>query len=603
MADAGLVQARGAERPSKRRRDSLVARVALLLTLALVPIGIVVIAQTWRAMERTGEIFASNLLAQTGAIVAPEREAIHTTMGVAGTLAGAIEALDPTFDECEALLARAAQANPRLAFIGLVDLDRTTRCNTSGTEHDFRNSPSVGKMFAQSEPMIAANARGAVTDQPVIIVSEPVMNPQDGLRGYVVISFPVAGLGFDAALGTDEQATVVTFNQDGEILTSSGPDAPVARDMPQGVALRDLVGSRPITFEAATAGGEDRIFAVVPIVRGRAYALGSWSPSSGGASAGAWFAGATLGFPLIMWAVTMLVALLALNQLVLRHVNALGRRMRSFADIRRIYRPAESRHAPTEIRDIDDAFERMATQIIRDEADLENALREREILLKEVHHRVKNNLQLMSSIINMQVRKVDSDEARHALRQFQDRVASLASVHQALYQEPSLTRLRVDVLLDDIVAQLATLGSVDRSDADVVRELEPVTLMPDQAGPLAMLATEAVVNAFKYGGPDATGEFRILLKLALSGKDDDLRVALTVENTVPVEGRPNDGTGLGRQLIAAFASQLDARLEEESRADRFIVRMTFKPANLDPAENDPIALGAAPSAVQAGSPA
>ncbi|SDY34542.1 sensor histidine kinase [Citreimonas salinaria] len=592
MAGAGHAPGRGWA--SKRMRDSLMVRVALLLTLAMLPIGIIMIGQTWRAMERNSEIFASTLLAQTSAIVAPEREAIHTTMGVAGTLAGALEALDPPLGACEALFARAAQENPRLSFIGLIDMDRITRCNTTDTERDFRERPAVRKMFAQAEPTISFTARGAVTDQPVIIFAEPVMNPQDGLRGFVVVSFPVAGLGFESVPETGEQATVVTFNQDGEILTTSGPGTAVAPQMPLGVALRGLVGSPPVTFRARTAGGEERTFAVVPIVRDRAYALGSWSPVTGGASGGTWFTGATLSFPLIMWAVTMLVALMALNQLVLRHVNALGRRMRSFADIRRIYRPAESRRAPTEIRDIDDAFERMATQIIRDEADLENALREREILLKEVHHRVKNNLQLMSSIINMQVRKVHSDEARAALRQFQDRVASLASVHQALYQEPSLTRLRVDVLLEDIVAQLATLGSADRSGAEVVRELDPVTLMPDQAGPLAMLATEAVVNAFKYGGPDASGDFRILLKLALDGQGNDLRATLTVENTVASEGRENDGTGLGRQLIAAFASQLDARLEEESRADRFIVRVTFVPALFDPAENEPPTTGAQP---------
>ncbi|WP_375257327.1 sensor histidine kinase [Citreimonas sp.] len=590
MTDPGLLRARETGYASRRRRDSLLMRVALLLTLALLPIGIVVIAQTWRAMENSSEIFANTLLAQTSAIVAPEREAIHTTIGVAQTLAGAFEALEPDMTGCEALLARTARDNPRLAFIGLVRTDMIARCNTTDEIQDFSNRTEAIRMFETVTPSIMFNARGAVSDQPVIVVSEPVMDPQDGFVGYIVLSFPVAGLGFDAAAEPDQQATVVTFNQAGEILTSSGPETSVGQNMPLGVALRDLVGSPPVTFEAPTPGGEERVFAVAPIVPGRAYALGSWSPVARGASGSAWFLGATLGFPLIMWAVTMLVALLALNQLVLRHVNALGRRMRSFADIRRIYRPADSRHAPTEIRDIDDAFERMATQIIRDEADLENSLREREILLKEVHHRVKNNLQLMSSIINMQVRKIGSDEARYALRQFQDRVASLASVHQALYQEPSLTRLRVDVLLGDIVAQLATMGSDDRGGADLVRELDPVTLMPDQAGPLAMLATEAVVNAFKYGGPDETGTFRILVKLALSGQGDDRRATLTIENTVSAEKRPNDGTGLGRQLIAAFASQLEARLEEESREDRFIVRVTFAPAPFEPSEDEPAPL-------------
>jgi hypothetical protein len=567
-----------------RLRDRLLIRVAFLLSLALLPIGILIVAQTRGAIDRSNEIFASTLMSRTSAIVAPEREAIHTSLGVARTLADALSSLDPDPAACNRLMELTHETNPRLAFVGFIETDRISRCNTLGRAHEFSGSLTVGRWFEEAAPSISFNAYGEISEQPVIIIAEPVRDAEGALRGYASLSFPVAGLGFErgqAPGDLDRNATVVTFNQDGEVLTASGPAGPLEEDLPIGVSLSDLVSPRAKTFTATTPGDTDRVFAVVPIVTGRAYALGSWEPDPAQAG-GAFYAGATLGFPLMMWAVTMVVAVVSLNQLVLRHVKGLGRRMRSFADIRRIYRPVEIRNAPSEIRDIDDAFERMATQIIRDEANLENAVREREVLLKEVYHRVKNNLQLMSSIINMQARKVESDETRLALRQFQDRIASLAAVHRALYQEPSLTRLRVDVLLDDIVGQLATLSALDRSEVRLERDLEPVTLLPDQAGPLAMLVTEAMANAFKHGGPDGSGRFDIRLSLRRDRTGPEPQLVLEIENTVSPDKTGSDGAGLGRQLIAAFASQLEGRLEEHEDDERFTVRVSFAAGAHDP---------------------
>jgi hypothetical protein len=178
---------------------------------------------------------------------------------------------------------------------------------------------------------------------------------------------------------------------------------------------------------------------VVPIAPGRAYALGSWTANSAPIAKGRGLF-TTMAFPIAMWLVSMTVALVSIHQLVIHPIRDLGRRMRGFADGRRILHAGSLSNAPGEISEIGDTFETMARRIIRDEADLENTLFEREVLLKEVHHRVKNNLQLMSSILSMQARKARSEEARQSLRDVQERLRSLAAIHRGSTRRPSSVR-------------------------------------------------------------------------------------------------------------------------------------------------------------------
>ncbi|MFD2440547.1 histidine kinase dimerization/phosphoacceptor domain -containing protein [Paracoccus kondratievae] len=105
-------------------------------------------------------------------------------------------------------------------------------------------------------------------------------------------------------------------------------------------------------------------------------------------------------------------------------------------------------------------FHNMARILIRDEEAMEAAVNEKTVLLKEVHHRVKNNLQLIASIINMQIRVIDHDDARRVLRSVQDRVASLATIYRNLYQAEHLDSVHADRLIKDIINQMAnaTLG-------------------------------------------------------------------------------------------------------------------------------------------------
>jgi two-component sensor histidine kinase len=221
----------------------------------------------------------------------------------------------------------------------------------------------------------------------------------------------------------------------------------------------------------------------------------------------------------------------------------------------------------------------MADRIIRDEADLENNLHEKDVLLREVHHRVKNNLQLIASITNMQIRKSKDPETKFILRRLQDRVMGLAAIHRALYQATALSKVRADHLLDGIGKQLAISSNSSAAGIRTEIETEPVTLYPDQAVPLALLLTEAATNAMKYIGKPVEGPPWIRIEMC---NEENGTVTLTVANSLGtplVDEGSRPSTGLGSQLMAAFTLQLGADFDAQMTDTSYRVTANFRPSD------------------------
>lgn len=175
------------------------------------------------------------------------------------------------------------------------------------------------------------------------------------------------------------------------------------------------------------------------------YVLSSWMPEHGvsglfGQSLPFW------GFPALMWLASLIVAWLAAEHQMLRHIRALRDAMVTFGKGQRMIALPDLSRAPNELRDVGQAFDRMVDGVLHDAAELEDAVHQKEVLLREVHHRVKNNLQLIASIMNLQMRKAFSPEAKLLVKGLHDRVMSLATVHRELYQTSGLTDVRADEL-------------------------------------------------------------------------------------------------------------------------------------------------------------
>jgi PAS domain S-box-containing protein len=200
------------------------------------------------------------------------------------------------------------------------------------------------------------------------------------------------------------------------------------------------------------------------------------------------------------------------------------------------------------------------------------ALREREVLLSEIHHRVKNNLQLVSSMLALQARSVGR-EGQHALLEGQRRIDSIALVHEQLYGSSNLSAVNLARYIEALIPELFRASGVGPRVAVQLR-LDEVELVPERAIPCGLLVSELVTNALKHAFPDErTGSLEVHLervpeaRLRITVKDD----GVGMKRDFP----PGPGASLGLDLVDIFAKQLQAELSvDKARGTCF--QLTFQ---------------------------
>ncbi|SCY25727.1 sensor histidine kinase [Paracoccus tibetensis] len=539
-------------------------RLIALLSVAILPIGLISLVQNLhlsREAERSAEIA---LLGRTASAASGERALLQSALGSADALGPAIlENLDRP-EACSDLLRNFVERSATYVAAGFVPLNGLADCTSGeGGTVDMRGFDAFKTFLASPTTQVLSMSQGPLSGRAVVVVMQPLYRDRE-LLGYTGVSLTQELLRSTHSLsfGT-EGARILTFNHLGEVLTADSQLGLEGTDLlPQGVALADLAAQTETTFRAMANNDERRVFSVVSVVPGLVYALGSWNPRAIGIGGFQLSRFGAIILPVALWAVSLAVAYLAVFRLVLRHIGVLRGQMRRFAIGNRDTAPPVLEGAPTEIMDVSQTFHNMARILIRDEEAMEQAVAEKTVLLKEVHHRVKNNLQLIASIINMQSRLIDDKDAKRVLRSIQDRVAALATIYRALYQAEQLDSVEVDHLLTEIVSQLSSVSTSPDRPLRIETDLVPITMLPDQAVPLTLLATEAFTNAVKYADTSSATEpplVRVRLCVTEPG-----RARLVIDNTVAQEPRPGATRGLGTQLIEAFAMQLDGRVHEET---------------------------------------
>jgi len=201
---------------------------------------------------------------------------------------------------------------------------------------------------------------------------------------------------------------------------------------------------------------------------------------------------------------------------------------------------------------------------------LSDALREREVLLSEIHHRVKNNLQLVSSMLALQARGAGA-EAQHALAEGQRRIDSIALVHEQLYGSRNLSAVNFARYVEALIPELCR-GTADR--VNVVLDVLDIELPPERAIPCGLVVSELVTNAIKHAFPD---ERRGVLEVQLE-RLPSAHLRLTVrDDGVGLQRDFPGGTDatLGLDLVAIFAKQLEADVVVE-RDGGTCFRLTFE---------------------------
>ena len=190
---------------------------------------------------------------------------------------------------------------------------------------------------------------------------------------------------------------------------------------------------------------------------------------------------------------------------------------------------------------------------------LKELLQEREWLLKEIHHRVKNNLQIVISLLNSQSLYLTDPAMLDVLRESQNRMNSISLIHQKLYQEDNLGGVYMPNYIYELTQHLRSSFAVKGS-ISFKTDIAPVTLDVGQAVPLGLILNEAITNAIKYAfGDQEHGNIHIELKEPQPG---NLELYI-IDNGYgfPAEFKPEDSTSLGMSLMHGLAGQLDADME------------------------------------------
>ncbi len=193
------------------------------------------------------------------------------------------------------------------------------------------------------------------------------------------------------------------------------------------------------------------------------------------------------------------------------------------------------------------------------EAQLKELLRDKDSLLRELHHRVNNNFQLVVSMISLAARKAPSPEEKGRLREMSDRLAVIAAIHERLVAQPHVGSIDFGEYLTHLTDRLRAIEG--RDGVTLVREIATVSLPTDKALPLGLIASEAITNAYKhaFAPRGGTGRLRISLR-----RDGDAVAMVIADDGVGLGEDPRLDESIGMRLMSALATQAAASLSIES---------------------------------------
>ncbi|MCF7804745.1 MAG: PAS domain S-box protein [Candidatus Marinimicrobia bacterium] len=213
------------------------------------------------------------------------------------------------------------------------------------------------------------------------------------------------------------------------------------------------------------------------------------------------------------------------------------------------------------------------TEVRRIERELKNSLQEKEVLLKEIHHRVKNNMQVISSLLNLQARDIQSEETLRMFRESENRIRSMALIHEQLYQASDLASINFGEYIPTLSRTLFSSYSQSAERVKLSLDVEQIMLGIDTAIPCGLIINELVSNALKYAFPeDQQGEILIGFhkeKLRDTKGDDDRRVRYILNVSDNGIGYSDDiksmeANSLGLQLVKSLVQQLKGTIQVEN---------------------------------------
>lgn len=522
----------------------------MVVLAALLPITFTSVVQSisnWNSMQASA---MATLGANAKAVAERERDAFLVANRLLMVGSANPEIKDIT-DKCDEVLRTGFRGHDPVVNFVRTDASGRARCSIK----PFRSGLSfVGEPWWES----TKNARAVTVSQPTfgtvsripVIISAIAITDENG-------DFDGT---FSAGLDISKLARSISDSPEartGVIAIVSGTGALVASDtdklpfvLPADLSLNssgviDAKGGDKWVYQTvALSGKELYVLYAEPRARIMATALSQFRAS------------------IIMPIVTILLTLCAIwfgtNRLVIRWLTKLRQLSEEFTRGNYSGNRAAFASAPTELRRLSDDLHTMAEVIDSRTTELTAALETKTKLTREVHHRVKNNLQIVTSLLTMQASRLTDDAAQTALKQSRARIVALALIHRLSYEQenenadPAVT---VETLMAELCKQLR-YAHREHNNVQLSFRADDHSMPVDSAVPLALFIVEAVTNCFRHAFPaDAAG--KIDMTFALVGE----KAILSIEdNGQGYDVDQSLGRDMGTQLMQGFASQLNGNV-------------------------------------------
>jgi two-component sensor histidine kinase len=465
-------------------------------------------------------------------------------------------------DPCREPIRELIDALPGFANLGVVDRNGTVLCTTQGVGQGaqyadvawFRELRDTGASLVRSTAY-----RNASTSAWTIATAYRRETAGGEFDGAFVIGVPVSSLVAQLnRTGIDPESGLALVDSSGQVFASEywtqlDPDA-----------VAKLDPTKPVFLEMQAVSGGTRQAALVPLAQNNLYAMLS-APKPTPIAMENVSAFGNFALPLLAWLLALVTAWLAMDRLVLRWLDYLRRIAGLYASGKLSVQPLRAkRQAPGEINVLADTLEEMAVRIRDRTSNMEAALVARDAAMKEIHHRVKNNLQIINSLLSLQSRKLKDPAAVAVLDDARARINALSLIHRSLYEHNDVRTVEARSFFTELTGQLdQALGAEDQG-IRIVASIDDDTLDADVAVPLALFTAEAVTNAVKHAFP-ATGRTRdgkVTVGYAVGEQQAILSIEDDGVGDETFAGRENQSHGIGGTLMSAFAKQVHGTLED-----------------------------------------
>jgi two-component sensor histidine kinase len=483
---------------------------------------------------------------------------------------------------CSDVLAAAIRPFPVYASLVLFDGTGATLCGSDPLH--LPQGAAQSEYFAKAVETKGAYLSGYVlaTEPPVpsLVLAQPVLNGAAEVSGVLALAIRLDGLDeSERFLSLPMEGVVYLLDRDGVTLHSvTVPAALGPGGLPPAETIHQILLGQARIFESDARDGIARVYAVSTVEFGSLFLLVGAPKTSGGGWAD-WNLIAQVTLVFAIWISGVLAAWLGTRFLVTRWTQRLFETTTALSRGDLMAR-AELAGAPQEIRELGDTLAEMATRLNTRQGELKAAIEQKEEMLREIHHRIKNNLQTVTSLLNLYSRDVKNEPAMQALQNVRIRVQALALVHRHLYESPENRQINAKALLGELCQMIQLSSGGARNRVFIIADVAPVEIGIDRAVPLALLVTEVVTDALKNGFPDGrAGTVKVSLATVEGAGSDGggtdgvgLRLSITHDG-LERDGRERDSQDrqpgvngqasleleLSASLIRGFAAQLDAR--------------------------------------------